>query len=142
MFPQRYFPVKYFAPRYWPPGGVPVTLNVEEFFLQVQRVGAHNLQLAQILDRNVEIWTYAGFEFTFTQEDLTSVEVEKLREFYLSITQEEDIDLIMQRWYDLGLEIKQVDPAELEIQQLQADKLGIQQSQAAKLGIQKLQVIE
>jgi len=119
MFPQRYFPVRYFTPRYWPPGGVPVTPDIEEFFLQIQRVGAHNLRLEQIVDRDVEVWTHAGFNFTFSQKDLTPLEVDKLREFYLSIIQEDDIDLIMQRWYELGLEIKQTDPAELGIQQVQ-----------------------
>jgi len=119
MFPQRYFPVRYFTPRYWPPGGVPVTPDVEEFFLRIQQIGAHNLRLTQTLDRDTEIWTYAGFEFVFSQEDLTPLEVEKLQDFYLSITQDEDIDLIMQRWYELGLEIKQIDPAELEINQVQ-----------------------
>jgi len=117
MFAPRYFPTRYFASRYWPPSGVPVTADVEEFFLAIQQVGIFNLQLCREYDNSLQIWQAEDFEFTFDITDLTVAQIDQLHEFYLSITQEENIELIMQRWYELNLPITQVEPFTLNITQ-------------------------
>jgi len=115
MFPQRYFPIRYFTPRYWPPGGVPVTGDIEDFFLAIQQVGIFNLELVREYDNSLQIWTHQDHEFTFDITDLTAAQIDKIQEFYLSIKKDEDIELILQRWYELDLPITQTSPETLTI---------------------------
>lgn len=117
MFAPKYFPIKYFNYKYWPPGGVPVTGDIEEFFLAIQQADIFNLRLVREYDNSVQIWQSQDFEFTFDTTDLTPTQIDQLHEFYLSIKQDEDVSLILQRWYALDLPVTQLDPTALTITQ-------------------------
>ena len=119
MFPANYFPIRHYTPRYWPPGGVPagvpVTGDLLEFFLCIQQIGLHNLQLLRTYDNSLQIWQAGDYTFTFDVTDLTPADIDKIQEFYLSIKQTESIELILQRWYELDLPVTKADPTTLTI---------------------------